>query len=219
MRIRSANLAFAAAMAILPAGAFAQDVGVFSEQQAEAVLSDDKCPVKLPNGQCARTTEERAWSLGTINQKPKPADAANIQRTPARKSAPDRSSDRGTRVRAVPQAAAVARPQQLPLQFSLGSYELSPQSKANLANLANALKNQENLGKKIRITGHTDKSGGAAMNQTLSQRRAEVAADYIASQGVDRSRIEAVGRGFDDILPGVSAYSPTNRRVEVERIE
>ena len=109
--------------------------------------------------------------------------------------------------------------QQLPLQFSLGSYELSPQSKANLANLANALKNQENLGKKIRITGHTDKSGGAAMNQTLSQRRAEVAADYIASQGVDRSRIEAVGRGFDDILPGVSAYSPTNRRVEVERIE
>jgi outer membrane protein OmpA-like peptidoglycan-associated protein len=218
MRIRLANFAVVVSLAVAHGAVRAQDVGVFSEQQAESVLSDDTCPVKLPNGQCARTTDERGWSLGT-RAKPKPADTTNIVRPAPRSPATQRSADRGTRVRPVAQPVAAVRPQQLPLQFSAGSYELSPQSRANLANLAKALKAPDNLGKRIRITGHTDKSGTATANRTLSQRRADVAADYIASQGVARSRIDAVGRGFDSLLPGVSPFSPANRRVEVERIQ
>ena len=45
------------------------------------------------------------------------------------------------------------------------------------------------------------------------------AAAYLVSQGVDRARIEAQGRGFDEPLAGISPFSPSQRRVEVLRVE
>lgn len=47
----------------------------------------------------------------------------------------------------------------------------------------------------ITVVAHTDSAGSAALNQRLSQQRAEVVRQYWIEQGVDPSRIEAVGRG------------------------
>jgi OOP family OmpA-OmpF porin len=45
------------------------------------------------------------------------------------------------------------------------------------------------------IEGHTDEIGASADNMRLSQARAQSMVDYLASQGIARSRLQAVGYG------------------------
>lgn len=48
-------------------------------------------------------------------------------------------------------------------------------------------------GATVQVRGHTDSTGGAALNQTLSEQRAANVANYLASQGIDRARLTSVG--------------------------
>ncbi len=50
---------------------------------------------------------------------------------------------------------------------------------------------------RIRLGSHTDCRGGDAYNRALSQRRAESAVQFLIDQGIDASRLEAVGFGED----------------------
>lgn len=45
---------------------------------------------------------------------------------------------------------------------------------------------------KFRVYGHTDKVGSDAYNKSLGLRRARTAVNYLVSQGISRSRLEAV---------------------------
>jgi outer membrane protein OmpA-like peptidoglycan-associated protein len=76
---------------------------------------------------------------------------------------------------------------------------------------------KDNDGTKVVVEGHTDSRGSAEYNQQLSERRAEAVRDALAFRGVDRGRVEAVGRGKD--LPVASndsaAGQQQNRRVEL----
>lgn len=54
---------------------------------------------------------------------------------------------------------------------------------------------QENPNMKIEVQGHTDSTGEAAYNQTLSEKRAEAVRDYLIKQGVDPTRMTAKGYG------------------------
>jgi len=76
---------------------------------------------------------------------------------------------------------------------------------------------KDNEGTKVVVEGHTDSRGSAEYNQQLSERRATAVADALAFRGIDRSRVEAVGRGKD--LPVASndnaAGQQQNRRVEL----
>jgi len=67
------------------------------------------------------------------------------------------------------------------------------------------------------IVGHTDQVGAASYNQSLSERRATAAANYLASQGVVRSRIGTRGMGETDPIASNDTEQgrATNRRVEV----
>lgn len=47
----------------------------------------------------------------------------------------------------------------------------------------------------VRVEGNTDFMGSEQYNQALSQRRAEVVANYLVQQGVPASKISAVGLG------------------------
>lgn len=67
------------------------------------------------------------------------------------------------------------------------------------------------------VEGHTDSQGSETTNQELSQRRAQVVGDALASRGVARDRIDALGRGA--ALPVASNDTAEgrqrNRRVEM----
>lgn len=69
----------------------------------------------------------------------------------------------------------------------------------------------------IDVTGHTDSTGGDAINQPLSDRRASAVADYLQYQGVQRARMAT--RGYGAQMPvatnDTDAGRAQNRRVEI----
>lgn len=69
----------------------------------------------------------------------------------------------------------------------------------------------------IEIAGHTDSTGSAALNQSLSERRAQAVAAYLSSHGLPAKRVLTVGAGPS--RPIASNATPEgrqqNRRVEL----
>jgi OmpA-OmpF porin, OOP family len=69
---------------------------------------------------------------------------------------------------------------------------------------------------RIEVGGHTDKRGGAALNKSLSQARAESVVSYLAAKGIATERLTAKGYGPDqpvDPANTLEAYQK-NRRIE-----
>lgn len=70
---------------------------------------------------------------------------------------------------------------------------------------------------RILITGHTDASGNAALNQALSLRRAARVADYITGSGIDHARLAVRGAGSKQPIADDSTRHgrSLNRRIEI----
>jgi outer membrane protein OmpA-like peptidoglycan-associated protein len=132
---------------------------------------------------------------------------------------------RGTGRRAVaPGSRAIARApfarvapgrSNLAVGFVTGSAQLDTAGRAQAGKLLEALRGPSLTDKKILVAGHTDSVGSRAYNLDLSRRRADSLIDYLVQNGVDRSRLQARGFGFDQPLPGTSAKAAVNRRVEI----
>ena len=101
------------------------------------------------------------------------------------------------------------------LLYDYDSYVVRDDAKTNLRSLASSLGNYADSD--LLIVGHTDDRGADAYNQTLSEQRAQAAADYLVSQGVARSRIRTMGRGESEpVAPNDNDVGrQANRRVEV----
>ncbi len=101
--------------------------------------------------------------------------------------------------------------------FVTGKDQLQQSSKAQLNLIAQYLKQYPNTNWEIQ--GHTDNTGNANSNMTLSQKRAESVMNYLISQGVNASQLTAKGYGQD--MPKVSNDTADgraqNRRVEFKR--
>jgi outer membrane protein OmpA-like peptidoglycan-associated protein len=99
--------------------------------------------------------------------------------------------------------------------FDTGKADLKAQSQKDLADFAGVLKKypQTNL----IIEGHTDSTGTQAVNQKLSEARANSVVSFLESQGVDRSRLTAIGYGPTRPTADNStdAGRQQNRRVQV----
>lgn len=101
------------------------------------------------------------------------------------------------------------------LLYDFNSSAVKPTAQANLRELA---RNYTKYGDtELLIVGHTDSVGTAEYNAALSQRRADAAAAFLASQGVPRARIRTAGRGQSEpvALNDTEAGRAQNRRVEV----
>jgi outer membrane protein OmpA-like peptidoglycan-associated protein len=99
--------------------------------------------------------------------------------------------------------------------FPFDSTELQPNGRENLRKLAASL--SENAQTEVVIVGHTDSVGRPDYNQGLSERRARAAADYVAAQGVSRSRLRPSGKGENEPIAENDSESgrQQNRRVEL----
>lgn len=69
---------------------------------------------------------------------------------------------------------------------------------------------------RLRIEGHTDSTGSADLNRTLSQQRAEAVRDYLVKKGIAADRLQAAGFGPDKpIADNATAKGrAANRRTE-----
>jgi len=74
--------------------------------------------------------------------------------------------------------------------YDFDKADLRPESKATLDSIVSIMKQHPSL--RIKMASHTDSIGSEEYNLKLSQRRAQTCVDYIASKGIDRSRIIAV---------------------------
>lgn len=77
--------------------------------------------------------------------------------------------------------------------FAFDESVLEPGGKAALDDFARQLDGAQY--EAIHVTGHTDRFGGNAYNQGLSERRANAVKDYLAGRAIPASRIHATGRG------------------------
>ena len=104
----------------------------------------------------------------------------------------------------------------VPIYFDSGSTRISRRSRAQLGQIARALRSRALRRIRIRIDGHTDSRGSAASNQTLSERRAEsVKRTLVEEHRISRERIETTGFGESrPVEPNdTEAGRAANRRV------
>lgn len=99
--------------------------------------------------------------------------------------------------------------------FATDSYNLSTKSKTSLEKLSATLREYPDT--EILVAGHTDNTGTEAYNLKLSERRADAVSDFLADNGVKRSRLVVKGYGesspsFDN---GTVSGRDKNRRVEM----
>ena len=71
---------------------------------------------------------------------------------------------------------------------------------------------------RLSITGHTDSSGGEALNRELSLARAQAVAAWLARHGIDESRMLVVGAGSSaPVATNATRYGRSlNRRIEID---
>jgi len=100
------------------------------------------------------------------------------------------------------------------VQFVTGSAALTKVAKAELDKASKIMTEHPDI--KVSVEGHTDNTGRAASNQTLSEKRAAAVKAYIVAKGVAADRLQA--KGFGSTKPVANnktlAGRALNRRVE-----
>jgi OOP family OmpA-OmpF porin len=84
--------------------------------------------------------------------------------------------------------------------FGFNKAELTPAGEEKLDQLARDAQGA-NV-EKVNLIGHADRIGSEEYNKELSEKRAQAVADYLASKGVDSSRLQVEGRGESDPVTG-----------------
>jgi outer membrane protein OmpA-like peptidoglycan-associated protein len=101
------------------------------------------------------------------------------------------------------------------VSFDTNRADIKPNFRPILDRFATTL--NENPATTVTVIGHTDSTGGAAVNEPLSINRAASTRDYLSARGVNPGRIAIQGRGERD--PVASNDDPAgrarNRRVEI----
>ncbi len=100
--------------------------------------------------------------------------------------------------------------------FDVAKATLRPESNAELDRLVKLMNDVPKL--KIEISGHTDNTGSATVNEALSQQRAEAVVNYLKSKGIAAARMTAKGYGMNQpVSPNTSEEGrQQNRRTEFE---
>lgn len=103
----------------------------------------------------------------------------------------------------------------LSIQFEFDSAKLLPESRPLLDNLAKAINSDKLRGFSFVVEGHTDIIGSSEYNQKLSDQRALSVLTYLASKGVSKERLKAIGKGSTELLIPDKPDAAENRRVRI----
>lgn len=167
------------------------------------VNKDDRCPTQKGNSEtkgCPAKDTDGDGAPDHLDRCPKEAGPADNQGCP----------------RVVVQREDKKVELREKVQFDTGKATIRPESDPLLDEIAETMKKHSEI-KKVVIEGHSDSTGGAALNRRLSQARADAVMKALVSRGVEASRLSAKGFGpsrpvaSNDTAEGREA----NRRVEI----
>jgi outer membrane protein OmpA-like peptidoglycan-associated protein len=101
------------------------------------------------------------------------------------------------------------------VSFDTGRADIKPAMRPILDQFASGLGSQPNTD--VRIIGHTDSTGGDALNDRLSLERAQATKNYLVSRGVNPNQVQIAGRGEHEPIAdnNSEAGRSRNRRVEI----
>ncbi len=100
--------------------------------------------------------------------------------------------------------------------FDTGKSILRKESNTELGRLVKLMKDVPGL--KVEISGHTDNTGSALLNEGLSKDRAQAVVNYLIGKGIAKTRMTAAGYGSSRPIAsnGSSSGRQENRRTEFE---
>ena len=103
--------------------------------------------------------------------------------------------------------------------FDTGKASLKPETTSVFVDIIRILEEYPNS--KFTVEGHTDSVGSASLNQKLSEERANSVRDFLVNEGIDASRLQAIGYGEDRPIASNNTRSgrTANRRVEINLIK
>ena len=104
------------------------------------------------------------------------------------------------------------------ITFRTDSADINSSFYPVLNSVAKVLKKYDNS--TVMVSGHTDSTGSAEYNLSLSKSRAQSVAAYLQGQGVKQSRFEVLGMGSSNPIASNADASgrAQNRRVEIKII-
>ena len=230
-----------ASTTVEPSSGYAQDTpdrtirtGVAGECLKTGMWEPSDVMTGCGAGQTVAKVEERAPMTAAIEPRMEPVEVQPLA-APALKE--EKSLDmEPAAAEPMPEPEPVAMPEPPAPQpemttlaadalFALGSHQLKPAARASLDEFAAKLQDMDY--DVIKITGHTDPTGKAALNDKLSRQRAESVKRYLVSRGIQADRIQTEGVGSSmpmvietdcAALPRTqkaACYQP-DRRVEIE---
>ncbi len=104
------------------------------------------------------------------------------------------------------------------ITFDVGKATIKPQSMGTINEIFSILKKYPDL--KFSVEGHTDNSGNATSNQTLSESRAKAVCEKLKEMGIESYRLTAKGFGMNNPIDSNNTAEgrAKNRRVEFVKI-
>lgn len=101
------------------------------------------------------------------------------------------------------------------VQFETGKADLKEVSFSLLDEVVKVMKDNPQI-EQVEVEGHTDSTGSADLNRTLSQKRAESVIAYLVKKGIKKDRLSPKGYGPDRPIAdnNEEAGREANRRVE-----
>ena len=103
--------------------------------------------------------------------------------------------------------------------FDTGKATIKPESVTVMVDIIQILKEYPNA--QFTVEGHTDSVGSSASNQRLSEARANSVRDFLINEGIDHSRLSAIGFGEEKPIASNATRigRKQNRRVEINLIK
>ena len=100
------------------------------------------------------------------------------------------------------------------ITFDVGKATIKPESMGEINRIVQLM--NENPTLKFSVEGHTDSTGNAASNQTLSEQRSQAIVDKLVELGIAKDRLTAVGKGQNSPIAdnNTDEGRAKNRRVE-----
>lgn len=102
------------------------------------------------------------------------------------------------------------------ITFATNEYNIRSEFFPVLDSVSRVLSKYEDT--RLQVFGHTDSTGDPSYNYDLSDRRARSVSNYLASQGLNQSRIDYQGLGSDQPIASnqTNVGRAQNRRVELQ---
>ena len=100
------------------------------------------------------------------------------------------------------------------ITFDIGKATIKPESMTEINRIYDLMNQNADL--KFEVQGHTDNTGNAALNQKLSEQRAQAIVAKLVEMGISADRLTAVGKGQSSPIAdnGTDEGRAKNRRVE-----